>query len=43
MKKKEKVKQEGTDTSLKYQKIFGEDVSRLFNGYDRRGINIIVV
>ena len=43
MKKKGKVEQEGSDISLRREKVFGEDVSRLFNGYDRRSINIIIV
>lgn len=43
MKKKGKVEQEGSDISLRRDKVFGEDVSRLFNGYDRRSINIIIV
>ena len=43
MKKKGKVEQEGSDISLRRDKVFGKDVSRLFNGYDRRSINIIIV
>lgn len=43
MKKKGKVEQERSDISLRREKVFGEDVSRLFNGYDRRSINIIIV